>query len=46
MLVLKRSLNPGFAGLDNELFYKENTMMLFGDAQDSLTRVIGEIKEL
>ena len=46
VLVLKRSLNPGFAGLDNELFYKENTMMLFGDAQDSLTRVISEIKEL
>ena len=45
-LVLKRSLNPGFAGLDNELFYKDNTMMLFGDAQDSLTRVIAEIKEL
>ena len=46
VLVLKRSLNPGFAGLDNELFYKDNTMMLFGDAQDSLTRVIAEIKEL
>ena len=46
VLVLKRSLNPGFAGLDNELFYKDNTMMLFGDAQDSLTRVITEIKEL
>ena len=46
VLVLKRSLNPGFAGLDNELFYKENTMMLFGDAQDSLSRVISEIKEL
>ena len=46
VLVLKRSLNPGFAGLDNELFYKENTMMLFGDAQDSLARVITEIKEL
>ena len=46
VLVLKRSLNPGFAGLDNELFYKENTMMLFGDAQDSLTRVISEIKGL
>ena len=46
VLVLKRSMNPGFAGLDNELFYKENTMMLFGDAQDSLTKLIAEIKEL
>lgn len=46
VLVLKRSLNPGFAGLDNELFYRENTMMLFGDAQESLTRVLAEIKEL
>ncbi len=46
VLVLKRSLNPGFAGLDNELFYKENTMMLFGDAQDSLVKLIAEIKEL
>jgi NAD(P) transhydrogenase subunit beta len=46
VLVLKRSMNPGFAGLDNELFYKENTMMLFGDAQESLVKLIAEIKEL
>lgn len=46
ILVLKRSMNPGFAGLDNELFYKENTMMFFGDAQDSLVKLIAEIKEL
>ena len=46
VLVLKRSMNPGFAGLDNELFYKDNTMMLFGDAQDSLTRLIASIKDV
>jgi NAD(P) transhydrogenase subunit beta len=46
VLVLKRSMNPGFAGLDNELFYKDNTMMLFGDAQASLVKLIAEIKEL
>ena len=46
VLVLKRSLNPGFAGIDNALFYKENTSMLFGDARDSLTRLISEIEGL
>lgn len=46
VLVLKRSMNPGFAGLDNELFYKDNTMMLFGDAQESLTRLIGAVKDV
>ena len=46
VLVLKRSLNPGFAGIDNALFYKENTSMLFGDARDSLTRLISEIEDL
>ena len=46
VLVLKRSMNPGFAGLDNELFYKDNTMMLFGDAQESLTRLIAAIKDV
>ncbi len=46
VLVLKRSMNPGFAGLDNDLFYKDNTMMLFGDAQDSLTRLIAAIKDV
>lgn len=46
VLVLKRSMNPGFAGLDNELFYKDNTMMLFGDAQDSLTRLIAAVKDV
>ena len=46
VLVLKRSLSPGFAGLDNELFYKDNTMMLFGDASESLSNLITGVKEL
>ena len=46
VVVLKRSLNPGFAGIDNDLFYKENTSMLFGDARDSITKLISEIKAL
>jgi NAD(P) transhydrogenase subunit beta len=45
-VVLKRSLNPGFAGLDNELFYLRNTMMLFGDAADSIGRILEQVKEL
>ena len=44
VLVLKRSMNPGFAGIDNELFYKENTMMLFGDAKDSVIKLTAEAK--
>jgi len=45
-VVMKRSLNPGFAGLDNELFYLRNTMMLFGDAADSIGRILEEVKQL
>jgi NAD(P) transhydrogenase subunit beta len=44
VLVLKRSMNPGFAGIDNELFYKENTMMLFGDAKESVIKLTAEAK--
>ena len=46
VIVLKRSLNTGFAGIDNDLFYKENTSMLFGDAKDSLAKLNDEIKAL
>lgn len=46
IIVMKRSMNPGFAGIENELFYNEKTSMLFGDAKASLTRLIGEIKTL
>jgi NAD(P) transhydrogenase subunit beta len=44
VIVLKRSMNPGFAGIENELFYRENTAMLFGDAKQSLAKVIQELK--
>jgi NAD(P) transhydrogenase subunit beta len=46
VIVLKRSMNPGFAGIDNELYYQENTSMLFGDAKSSVTAVLQEVKAL
>jgi NAD(P) transhydrogenase subunit beta len=45
VIVLKRSMNPGFAGIDNALFYDSNTSMLFGDAKQSLQKVVQEIKQ-
>ncbi|MGD0833270.1 MAG: NAD(P)(+) transhydrogenase (Re/Si-specific) subunit beta [Candidatus Dormibacteria bacterium] len=45
VVVLKRSMNPGFAGIENHLFYDDNTLMLFGDAKDSVARVIAEVKQ-
>jgi NAD(P) transhydrogenase subunit beta len=46
IIVLKRSMRPGFAGVDNELYYNERCMMLFGDAKDSITQLISELKSL
>lgn len=46
VIFMKRSLNPGFAGVDNELFYIDKTSMLFGDAKASLTAVINAVKQL
>jgi len=46
IIVMKRSMNPGFAGIENELFYNEKTSMLFGDAKASLTRLVTEVKGL
>jgi len=45
VLVLKRSMAPGFAGVDNPLFVKENTRMLFGDAKATVQQLVGEFKE-
>ncbi|HIK35486.1 MULTISPECIES: NAD(P)(+) transhydrogenase (Re/Si-specific) subunit beta [unclassified Thermosynechococcus] len=45
-IVIKRSLNPGFAGIDNELFYKDKTLMLFGNAKEVLNQLIAEVKHL
>ena len=46
ILVLKRSMNAGFAGIENQLFYDPKTTMLFGDAKASLTKLVAEIKAL
>jgi NAD(P) transhydrogenase subunit beta len=46
VIVLKRSMNSGFAGIDNPLFYDEKTSMLFGDAKKSVTEVTEELKSL
>jgi NAD(P) transhydrogenase subunit beta len=45
VLVLKRSMATGFAGVDNPLFVKQNTRMLFGDAKASLQQLVSEFKE-
>ncbi|MGH3796897.1 MAG: NAD(P)(+) transhydrogenase (Re/Si-specific) subunit beta [Pseudonocardiaceae bacterium] len=46
VIVLKRSMNTGFAGIQNELYYSERTAMLFGDAKASVESVIEELKAL
>ena len=44
VIICKRSLSPGFSGVDNELFYAKKSMMIFGDAKDSITKLIKLIK--
>jgi H+-translocating NAD(P) transhydrogenase subunit beta len=44
VVFLKRSMRPGFAGIDNELLYDTKTIMLFGDAKESLTRLVSAVK--
>ncbi|HYY04178.1 MAG TPA: NAD(P)(+) transhydrogenase (Re/Si-specific) subunit beta [Gaiellaceae bacterium] len=46
VVVLKRSMNPGFAGIDNPLFLNPKTVMLFGDAKDSVDRLIASVKNV
>ena len=46
VLVLKRSMATGFAGVENDLFHLEKTMMLFGDAKQSVQAMVSEVKEL
>ena len=45
VFVLKRSMSSGFAGVQNPLFFKQNTRMLFGDAKDSIGGLVSEFKE-
>jgi NAD(P) transhydrogenase subunit beta len=44
--VIKRSLSPGYAGIKNELFEYDNTMMIFGDAKKVLQDLVAEVKDL
>jgi H+-translocating NAD(P) transhydrogenase subunit beta len=45
IIVIKRSMKPGFAGIDNELYLDPKTGMLFGDAKEAVSRVVGELKK-
>ena len=46
VMVIKRSMNPGFAGIDNDLYYRENTLMLFGDAKAFVSSIVKELGAL
>jgi H+-translocating NAD(P) transhydrogenase subunit beta len=46
VVVLKRSMNPGFAGIENPLFYNPKTVMLFGDAKESIVKLAQDVKTL
>jgi NAD(P) transhydrogenase subunit beta len=46
VVVLKRSMNPGFAGIENPLFYNPKTVMLFGDAKESIGQLIQDVKNV
>ena len=45
IIIVKRSLRPGFSGVDNPLFYETKTLMVFGDAKDVLTEILGALKQ-
>jgi NAD(P) transhydrogenase subunit beta len=46
IVFMKRSMRPGFAGIDNELLFDPKTTLLFGDAKDSLTKVVAAVKAM
>ncbi len=46
IIINKRSMNPGYAGIQNELFFNQKTSMLFGDAKEALTKLVQELKNL
>jgi NAD(P) transhydrogenase subunit beta len=45
VMILKRSMAAGFAGVDNPLFVKENSRMLFGDAKQTVQQLVAQFKE-
>ena len=45
VIIMKRSLSPGFAGIDNPLFYMDHSLMFFGDAKSSMTDLVREVRE-
>lgn len=45
-IVIKRGMSTGFAGVDNELFYKDKTMMFFGSAKDAVAKLVSQVKNL
>ncbi len=45
VIIMKRSLSPGFAGIDNPLFYMGHSLMFFGDAKSSMTDLVREVRE-
>jgi NAD(P) transhydrogenase subunit beta len=46
VIVIKRSLSPGFAGIDNDLFYEDKTSMLFSDAKGAASEIASQVEEL
>ena len=46
VMVIKRSMSPGFAGIDNELYYMDKTLMLFGDAKAFVASIVKELAEV
>jgi len=46
VIVMKRSMSPGYAGIQNQLFFHEKTKMFFGDAKDSIQKLLAEVKNL
>jgi NAD(P) transhydrogenase subunit beta len=45
IVFLKRSMRPGFAGIDNDLLFDDKTTLLFGDAKDTLTKLVAAVKD-
>jgi NAD(P) transhydrogenase subunit beta len=46
IIINKRSMNPGYAGIENELFYNQKASMLFGDAKSAIQSLINELKNM